>query len=60
MAHHAVSSSQTIFLNKKHEHLWSKDEIRKDKISASQEPSEVTDRARPLTRGPTLIPAFRP
>ncbi|GAA5966780.1 hypothetical protein JCM8115_002814 [Rhodotorula mucilaginosa] len=23
---------QTIFLNKKHEHLWSKDEIRKDKI----------------------------
>lgn len=28
-------TAQTIFLNKKHEHLWSKDEIRKDKISAS-------------------------
>ena len=26
---------QTIFLNNKHQHLWSKDEIRKDKISTS-------------------------
>lgn len=29
------TARQTIFLNKKHQHLWSKDEIRKDKISES-------------------------
>ena len=30
---------QTIFLNKKHQHLWSHKEIREDKISASASPS---------------------